>query len=91
MRTEPLALTMAHSPHLQPEPTAPRDLISVHDLSPGEILSLFNLTAMLKRRPADFRGVLAGKQMVMFFEKPSSARKPGGLGTPDFAPRSAHA
>jgi len=26
---------------------------------------------MLKQRPADFRGVLAGKQMVMFFEKPS--------------------
>ena len=26
---------------------------------------------MLKQRPADFRGILAGKQMVMFFEKPS--------------------
>jgi ornithine carbamoyltransferase len=43
----------------------------VHDLSPTEILQLFDLTAMLKQRPADFRGVLAGKQMVMFFEKPS--------------------
>jgi len=58
-------------PNLLPEPIAPRDLVSVHDLAPAEILSLFNLTAMLKRRPADFRGVLAGKQMVMFFEKPS--------------------
>ncbi len=58
-------------PHLPPEPVAPRDLVSIHDLAPTEILSLFNLTSMLKQRPADFRGVLAGKQMVMFFEKPS--------------------
>ena len=71
MRTEPVSLAAAHSPHPVPEPLAPRDLVSVHDLSPAEIHSLFNLTAMLKRRPADFRGVLAGKQMVMFFEKPS--------------------
>ena len=53
------------------EPVAPRDLVSIHDLAPAEIHQLFNLTAMLKQRPADFRGVLAGKQMVMFFEKPS--------------------
>ena len=69
MRTETMAFT--NSPQLLTEPLAPCDLISVHDLSPAEMLSLFNLTAMLKRRPADFRGVLAGKQMVMFFEKPS--------------------
>jgi ornithine carbamoyltransferase len=59
------------SPHRQPETLAPRDLLSVHDLAAHEIHALFNLTAMLKLRPADFRGVLAGKQMVMFFEKPS--------------------
>jgi len=58
-------------PNLLPEPAAPRDLVSIHDLAPAEILQLFNLTSMLKQRPADFRGVLAGKQMVMFFEKPS--------------------
>jgi ornithine carbamoyltransferase len=69
MRTQ--STVLENSPHPTPEPVAPRDLISVQDLSPAEILSLFNLTAMLKRRPADFRGVLAGKQMVMFFEKPS--------------------
>jgi ornithine carbamoyltransferase len=69
MRTQPIELT--NPPHLQPELLAPRDLLSVHDLAPAEILALFNLTAMLKLRPADFRGVLAGKQMVMFFEKPS--------------------
>lgn len=69
MRTQPVELTKP--PHPQPEPPAPRDLLSAHDLAPHEIHALFNLTAMLKRRPADFRGVLAGKQMVMFFEKPS--------------------
>jgi ornithine carbamoyltransferase len=53
------------------EPIAPRDLVSIHDLAPGRDSQLFNLTSMLKQRPADFRGVLAGKQMVMFFEKPS--------------------
>src|SRR5580698_10063309 len=58
-------------PNLLPEPIAPRDLVSIHDLAPAEILQLFNLTSMLKQRPADFRSVLRGKQMVMFFEKPS--------------------
>jgi ornithine carbamoyltransferase len=69
MRAQPMMAT--NSAHLLAQPVAPRDLISVHDLSPTEILQLFDLTAMLKQRPADFRGVLAGKQMVMFFEKPS--------------------
>src|SRR5271165_3835064 len=73
-RTEPMApmVLPKTNPHgLLPELAAPRDLVSIHDLAPAEILQLFNLTAMLKQRPADFRGVLAGKQMVMFFEKPS--------------------
>src|SRR6202050_5948183 len=78
MRNDPLALmnppavkTKTHPPSLPPEAIAPRDLVSIHDLSPAEILSLFNLTSMLKQRPAEFRGILAGKQMVMFFEKHS--------------------
>jgi len=69
MRTHAIELTK--SPHVPPGPPAPRDLISIHDLAAHEIHALFNLTSMLKLRPADFRGVLAGKQMVMFFEKPS--------------------
>ena len=69
MRTQSIESTPPPEPH--PAPPAPRDLVSVHDLSPAEILALFNLTGMLKMRPADFRSVLAGKQMVMFFEKPS--------------------
>src|ERR1700723_3066587 len=74
MRTEPAAptsLSKKKPPQVWAEPLAPRDLVSIHDLAPAEILQLFTLTAMLKQRPADFRGVLAGKQMVMFFEKPS--------------------
>jgi ornithine carbamoyltransferase len=79
MRNDPTALmnpptmktTKTHPPNLLPEAIAPRDLVSIHDLAPTEILSLFNLTSMLKQRPADFRTTLAGKQMVMFFEKPS--------------------
>jgi ornithine carbamoyltransferase len=75
MRTDPMALlnSSIKSKPPQPviEPIAPRDLVSVHDLAPAEILSLFSLTAMLKQRPAEFRTALGGKQMVMFFEKPS--------------------
>ncbi len=78
MRNDPTALmnpptakTKTNLPGLLIEPIAPRDLVSIHDLAPIEILQLFSLTSMVKRRPADFRGVLAGKQMVMFFEKPS--------------------
>src|ERR1017187_7632210 len=73
MRTESMATMNLPKmpPNPLPEPSAPRDLVSIHDLAPAEILQLFNLTSMLKQRPADFRGVLAGKQMVMFFEKPS--------------------
>lgn len=50
---------------------ASRDLVSVCDFSPAEVGSVLELTALLKARPADFRGALAGKQIVLFFEKPS--------------------
>ncbi len=48
-----------------------RDLISISDLSPEEVRALLDLTALMKSRPEDFRGALTGKQVVMFFEKPS--------------------
>lgn len=48
-----------------------RDLVSIRDLSPGEVTAILQLTALMKARPADFRGALSGKQLVMFFEKPS--------------------
>ena len=52
-------------------PAESRDLVSVQDFSPEETKSLFELTHIIKRRPADFRGALAGKQLVLFFEKAS--------------------
>ena len=55
-----------------PEPEiACRDLVSVQDFSPAETTSLFELTRVIKSRPGDFRGALAGKQLVLFFEKAS--------------------
>jgi ornithine carbamoyltransferase len=48
-----------------------RDLVSIRDLSPIEVESLFHLASLIKARPEDFRSALAGKHIVMFFEKPS--------------------
>src|SRR5581483_6554255 len=50
---------------------ADRDLVSITDFTPEEITSALDLAAAMKAYPADFRGSLAGKQLVMFFEKPS--------------------
>jgi len=48
-----------------------RDLVSSRDLSPAQAEAILNLTAVVKARPADFRQALAGKHIVMFFEKAS--------------------
>ena len=48
-----------------------RDLISIRDLGPIDVEAIFDLAGLMKSRPLDFREVLAGKQIVMFFEKPS--------------------
>src|SRR5207237_1905930 len=48
-----------------------RDLVSICDLSPQELKAVMDLAGLMKARPWDFRGALAGKQMAMFFEKPS--------------------
>ncbi len=48
-----------------------RDLISIQDFSPDELACALELAAAMKARPTDFRGVLSGKQIVLFFEKPS--------------------
>ncbi len=57
----------------QPATTAipGRDLISIRDLSPIQVESIFHLAGRMKARPEDFRTALAGKHIVMFFEKPS--------------------
>jgi ornithine carbamoyltransferase len=48
-----------------------QDLISINDLGPSGVSAVLDLAALIKARPDDFRGALAGKQVVMFFEKPS--------------------
>jgi ornithine carbamoyltransferase len=57
-------------PYVQPGATG-RDLISIQDFTPDELAGALDLAAATKARPADYRGVLAGKQIVLFFEKPS--------------------
>jgi ornithine carbamoyltransferase len=50
---------------------AKRDLVSIQDLSAEEITGLLDLATAMKQSPAEFRGMLSGKQLVLFFEKPS--------------------
>ncbi|MBV9626092.1 MAG: ornithine carbamoyltransferase [Acidobacteria bacterium] len=47
------------------------DLVSIRDLSPVAVESLFQLASLVKARPESFRTALAGKHVAMFFEKPS--------------------
>ena len=68
------ATTIATRPSLGPHPVSSftgRDLISIQDFSPAEVSWALGLAAVMKADPADFRGALAGKQLVLFFEKPS--------------------
>ena len=48
-----------------------RDLISIQDFRPDELAWALELAGAMKLRPADYRGTLVGKQIVLFFEKPS--------------------
>ena len=61
--TTPLATLAATS--------SKRDLVSIQDLTSDEITGLLDLASAMKQSPAEFRGMLAGKQLVLFFEKPS--------------------
>src|SRR5215471_21008993 len=54
-----------------PKPRWPKDLISITDLGPAGVKGILDLTMLVKTRPSDFRQALAGKQIVLFFEKPS--------------------
>jgi ornithine carbamoyltransferase len=48
-----------------------RDLVSITDFTPTEISSALDLAIAMKANPAEYRSALAGKQLVLFFEKPS--------------------
>jgi ornithine carbamoyltransferase len=47
------------------------DLVSTCDLGPQGVEAVLHLAELMKSRPSVFQRALAGKQMVMFFEKPS--------------------
>jgi ornithine carbamoyltransferase len=47
------------------------DLVSTRDLGPQGVEAVLHLADLMKSRPSVFSRSLAGKQMVMFFEKPS--------------------
>jgi ornithine carbamoyltransferase len=47
------------------------DLVSTRDLGPQGVQAVLHLAELMKSRPSVFQRALAGKQMVMFFEKPS--------------------
>jgi ornithine carbamoyltransferase len=47
------------------------DLVSTRDLGPQGVEAVLHLAELMKSRPSVFQRSLAGKQIVMFFEKPS--------------------
>jgi len=49
-----------------------KDLISVKDLTVGEIEEIFNLTDKIKKDKSVFANVLAGKTLALIFQKPSN-------------------
>ncbi len=58
------------SPYVRRSVTG-RDLTSIQDFMPEELACALELAAAMKARPSDYRGTLVGKQIVLFFEKPS--------------------
>ena len=48
-----------------------RDLLSIRDLTRGDLLGLFGLAADLKRQPARYAGLLSGRTLALIFETPS--------------------
>jgi ornithine carbamoyltransferase len=62
---------MAAAPARAPQGFWCPDLVSTRDLGPAGVDAVLNLAGVMKARPADFRKALTGKQIVMFFEKPS--------------------
>ncbi|MBX3322886.1 MAG: ornithine carbamoyltransferase [Phycisphaeraceae bacterium] len=51
--------------------TGVTDLLSIGQLTTGLVHTLFETTSAWKAEPAAYKGVLAGKSIVMLFEKPS--------------------
>ena len=49
-----------------------RHLLSLAELSSGDIQGIFKLSAQIKSRPAQYASVLRGKTVAMIFQKPST-------------------
>jgi ornithine carbamoyltransferase len=47
------------------------DVVSIGDLGPAGVQLALELASLVKARPSEFRTALAGKQLVLMFEKPS--------------------
>jgi ornithine carbamoyltransferase len=69
LSSQTLAVPAIPQPAINKSPR--RDLVSIRDLSPIDVESIFHLAARMKARPETFRSALAGKHIAMFFEKPS--------------------
>ena len=67
----PLTSPVPLSPETFPSIFRFSDLISTRDLGPRGVVAVLHLAELMKSRPSVFQRSLAGKQMVMFFEKPS--------------------
>jgi ornithine carbamoyltransferase len=67
----PLAKSVPAAPEVFPGIFWCPDLISTRDLGPQGVEAVLHLAELMKTRPSVFQRALAGKQMVMFFEKPS--------------------
>jgi ornithine carbamoyltransferase len=69
--SQPFNSTQVAAPAAPASGLLGRDLISSRDLSPKEAQTILHLAGLMKARPSDFSTALSGKQIVMFFEKPS--------------------
>ncbi|MFZ0962987.1 MAG: ornithine carbamoyltransferase [Terriglobia bacterium] len=58
-------------PFKKPETLSVRDLLADQDLTRADLRLLFDLSAQVKAKPAEYAQVLRGKQLAMIFEKPS--------------------
>jgi ornithine carbamoyltransferase len=48
-----------------------KDLISINDLTPGEVKRILTTAADLKERPHNYSEAMAGRSVALIFEKPS--------------------
>src|SRR4029077_13707696 len=62
---------VAAAPERGPQGFLCPGLVSTRDLGAAGVDAVLHLAGVMKARPADFRRALTGRQMVMFFEKPS--------------------